>query len=226
MHAFVVVPGGLACQLEPAELRIIARVVADTAELLGTSLEESAGALAAAAPPSAGAGGPSGSAPAPESHLDDGAGEAAVLAALDWDPAGEEVPTDPALARLFPPASTEDEALAGEMRRLTEGSLRAEKVGRLALVWSALRASSGVVVVRDGTEPQWLAALNDVRLVLSARLGIEDEHDAEAVYGRTAAGEPEDEADALESALASLYTALTWWQESLLDAMSTRGRGH
>ncbi|MFC4556535.1 DUF2017 family protein [Georgenia faecalis] len=207
MQAFIPVPGGYACELEPVELRIIARLVADTAELLGTPLDaadddddtDDAGL------------------PARVDVTGAAADEAAVLAALDWSPADETTPTDPALARLLPPASG-DEALAGEMRRLTEGALRSGKADRLRTVWSALRASSGLVVVRAGAEGEWLAALTDVRLVLASRLGIEDEDDAEAVYTR--AGRPEPDADELESALVSLYTALTWWQESLLAAMS------
>ena len=38
MRAFIAVPGGWACELEHAELRILARIVADTAELLGSDI--------------------------------------------------------------------------------------------------------------------------------------------------------------------------------------------
>jgi len=195
VRAFLAVPGGWACELEPAELRIISRIVADTAELLGSHIEE-------------------------EDDAEHASEEDAVLAALDWDPAAGQPPRDPALARLLPPASREDEQLAAELRRLTESSLRATKVDHLRVVHAALRTSSGVVVVRAGQERAWLSALTDLRLVLAARLGIETDEDAERVYDRAGTEAPTTPRDELDAALTSLYAALTWWQESLLEAMS------
>ena len=195
MHAFRAVPGGYAAELEPAERRIIARVVADTAELLGAPLGQAD--------------------PDGEPAADDDA----ALAALAWEPGPSEPPQDPALARLLPPAS-DDEELAAELRSLTEGSLRATKVDQLAVIHDVLTAQSRFVVVREGTERSWLAGLTDVRLVLASRLGIENDEDAERIYARAGGEEPQTEADEFESALTSLYAALTWWQESLLEAMS------
>lgn len=200
MRAFTAVPGGYACELEDSELRILSRVVADTCELLGTHVDDD---------------GPA----APDATGDD-----AVLAALAWDVADGAPPRDPALARLLPPASTDDEELAAEVRRLTEGSLRATKVDHLRVVHRTLTTSSGVVIVRDGQERAWLSAITDVRLVLAARLGIDTDDDAERVYQRAGQDEPRTSADELDAALTSLYAALTWWQESLLEAMSGRVR--
>jgi len=217
VRAFIAVPGGFACDLEPAELRIIARVVADTAELLGSSIDGEPDAVGHV-PPSAPDGdgpGPDDAAPVPPSATD-----AAVLAALAWDPAGGETPRDPALARLLPPASTDDDELAAEMRRLTEGAVRATKVDQLRVVHRTLTQSSGVVIVRKGQERSWLAALTDLRLVLASRLGIETDDDAERVYERAGSSHPQTPAEELDAALTSLYAALTWWQESLLEAMS------
>ncbi|WP_454086234.1 DUF2017 domain-containing protein [Georgenia sp. Marseille-Q6866] len=202
MRAFTAVPGGYACVLERAELRIIARVTADTCELLGLPLDPDDDA----APDVDGS-------PAPSTDEE-------ILASLDWDPAAGQTPRDPALARLLPPASTDDDELAAEMRRLTEGSLRATKTEQLRVVHDALVASTGLVVVRAGQERAWLSALTDLRLVLASRLGIETDEDAERVYERAGAGEPQTPADELDAALTSLYAALTWWQESLLEAMS------
>ncbi|MCM3660938.1 DUF2017 domain-containing protein [Georgenia satyanarayanai] len=201
MRAFTAVPGGYACELEHAELRIIARVTADTCELLGLPLDADDDA-----PDDHGS-------PAPSA-------EEEILASLDWDPAAGQTPRDPALARLLPPASTDDDELAAEMRRLTEGSLRATKTEQLRVVHDALVASTGLVVVRAGQERAWLSALTDLRLVLASRLGIETDEDAERVYERAGGGEPQTPADELDAALTSLYAALTWWQESLLEAMS------
>lgn len=196
MRAFLPVPGGVASALEETELRILTRVVADTCELLGTRIDDE------------------------DDASPDATDEEAVLAALAWDIADPAPPRDPALARLLPPASTDDDELAAEMRRLTEGSLRATKVDQLRVVHRALTASTGVVVVRTGEERAWLSAITDLRLVLAARLGIETDEDAERVYQRSGNDEPRTSADELDAALASLYAALTWWQESLLEAIS------
>lgn len=201
MRAFTAVPGGYACELESAELRIIARVTADTCELLGLPVDATAA--------------DDDDAPSPAPPTDE-----EILAALDWDPAYGQTPRDPALARLLPPASTDDDELAAEMRRLTEGALRATKAEQLRVVHDALEASTGLVVVRAGQERAWLAALTDLRLVLAARLGIETDDDAERVYERAGGEEPQTAEDELDAALTSLYAALTWWQESLLEAMS------
>ncbi|HLT83755.1 MAG TPA: DUF2017 domain-containing protein [Phototrophicaceae bacterium] len=201
MRAFIAVPGGWACELEHAELRILARIVADTAELLGSDIRGREDTEPE---------------PAPEPI----SGDDAVLAALDWDPAAGQPPRDPALARLLPPASRDDEELAAELRSLTEGPLRATKVEQLRVVHSTLEASSGLVVVRAGEERAWLAALTDLRLVLASRLGIETDEDAERVYERAGTATPQTAGEELDAALTSLYAALTWWQESLLEAMS------
>ncbi|WP_413450914.1 DUF2017 domain-containing protein [Georgenia phoenicis] len=196
MRAFTAVPGGWACELDDAERRIIARVAADACELLGLPLGDDDAATAA---------------PSSEDE---------ILAALDWDPAAGQTPRDPALARLLPPTSTDDDELAAEMRRLTESTLREAKAGHLRVVHDALEASTGVVIVRAGEERAWLSGLTDLRLVLAARLGIDTEEDAERVYERAGTGTPQTAADELDAALTSLYAALTWWQESLLVAMS------
>lgn len=60
----------------------------------------------------------------------------------------------------------------------------------------------------------WAGALTDVRLVLAERLGITDEGSVAAVE-ELAAGSPDD----LTRALATLYVALSWLQESLVEAM-------
>jgi hypothetical protein len=58
--------------------------------------------------------------------------------------------------------------------------------------------------------------------VLAARLGIETEADADHVYDiadRHSTGDGEDVEAEIQAALATLYSALTWFQESLLQAM-------
>lgn len=234
MRAFVAGAQGFVSLLEGPERAVIARLVADTAELLGTRLSRTgptagpAGSVDPAAP-----GGPAigpGAVAAAQ-------GDDAVLAALDFTPAEptpRAVPDDPALARLLPPMSRDDDALAGELRSLTEESLREGKVANLRALWHELEEPTGpdgAVVVERGQEGRWLAAITDVRLVLAARLGIESDADADAVYERAQQPDrmrrrgPDGEADEVENALSTMYAALTWWQESLLEAMRRRGRG-
>jgi hypothetical protein len=231
VQAFVPVPGGHASRLQPAERTVIARLVADTAELLGTRLSESGSGAPAAA-----------GTQLPDLLYAQGSrltGDDAVLAALDFDPAADpapDAPADPALARLLPPMSHDDAELAGELRALTEDSVRAGKVTRLETVWRELcvpAGPKGAVVVRLGQEGTWLSALTDVRLVLASRLGIEGEDDAEDVYerarrpGRLHTSDTQaDRDEEVTDALATMYAALTWWQESLLESMQRRRRAH
>jgi hypothetical protein len=186
--------------LDDVERTILAGVVADTAILLGARWAE--GALGEAEPATD------------------------PLDALDWDADRVESPSDPALARLLPEASREDAELAAEFRRLTEGSLRRGKVANLRVVWTALRMGSGPLAVPRAEAPRWASALTDVRLVLAARLGIETEEDADRVHdvadGLVPVAEEDVEAE-VQAALASLYSALTWLQESLLQAMLDDG---
>ncbi len=88
--------------------------------------------------------------------------------------AAPEAHTDPALARLFP-AAYADEAAADEFRRLSEGDLRAAKRRDAERLRGT--ASESLIGVEDAES--WLRAINDVRLVLAVRLGIEDDGDTE-----------------------------------------------
>jgi hypothetical protein len=243
VHAFLPVPGGFASRIEDVERTILARLFRDTAELLGTRLDDGgAGTVSRRtddAPPGracpgravgTGAAHPGGAVGAGPTHP---VSDEALLAALDFEPSRDEAPdapSDPALARLLPPMSHDDPGLSAELRALTEDSVRAGKVSRLEVVWRELAAPevrADAVVVPEGKEAAWLAALTDVRLVLATRLGISDDADAEAVYERAQGEgpEPEDERDEVTDALATMYAALTWWQESLLEAMSRTRRG-
>ena len=86
---------------------------------------------------------------------------------------------DPALARLFPNASPDDEEAAAEFRRYTRDGLIERKTANSGLISAALMASSDgerITVARDDAE-HWLPALTDLRLVLAERLGIHRESD-------------------------------------------------
>lgn len=200
MHAFRRTRSGYTTRMDATERAIVASVVGDVAELLGYGV----GAL--------GEDGPDGSGP-PDGGVaaaDDG------LPAVSWgepDEASGHAPLDPALARLLPTAS-EDDGVAGEVRRLTEDSIRSAKGERLRRVWWDLQTREDEIRVPDDRAMVWAGALTDVRLVLAQRLGVEDAGAAERLTQVAASSD-----DEVARALASLYLALSWLQESLVEAM-------
>ncbi|GAB2619705.1 DUF2017 domain-containing protein [Pseudactinotalea suaedae] len=189
MKGFARKRGVYVAQLDRTERTILSRVVADTALLLGTRLD-----------------------------IERPADDDDPLAGLAWSADGVAEPSDPALARLLPSAS-EDEDVAAEFRRLTEGDLRAAKVERLRMVWGALLAPGERLEVLPERAMDFAAALTDVRLVLAERLEIQTDDDADAVYQAATRRRRSGEVDEVRAALASLYMALTWLQESLMSAM-------
>jgi hypothetical protein len=145
-------------------------------------------------------------------------------------------PTDPALARLLPDGVASQDAdgrgsdvpggdgsggeaevqAAGEFRALTEDAVRQAKTQDLQRAVAALQVNP--VVLSEPEAVSFSRALNDVRLVLSSRLGIESEQDAERVH------EVDDWSAAtdVESYMALLYNFTSWLLETLMMALSTR----
>lgn len=120
-------------------------------------------------------------------------------------------PQDPALARLLPAAST-DPDLAQEFRRYTDLSLRQTK--RENLTRASMSLSSRLLLDQEGAQ-SWAAALNDVRLVLGTRLGIEDEQKAQELGQISDASQVE----STEDYMALVYNFVSWLQESLMEAL-------
>ncbi|NYE94778.1 hypothetical protein FHU41_000999 [Psychromicrobium silvestre] len=142
-------------------------------------------------------------------------------ALVGWDDEVS-VPTDPALRRLLPDGVKDDDGEALELRRLTERSVRQSKVG-------ALRAAS---LMLDADElrlslPQaelFARALNDVRLVLAERLGLNDPEAVEAVHEVLDSEDPESEDPGSENSgsedlLAVIYGFTSALQQALVVAM-------
>lgn len=134
----------------------------------------------------------------------------AALIGLDLD---VQVPSDPALRRLLPDGVRDDDKAALEFRQLTERSLRESKIG--ALRAASLSLESEKLVLSEDAAKLFSTALNDVRLVLSERLQIRDERDAERIH------QLQDwaQADDVDSYLALVYNFTSWLQESLMQAM-------
>ncbi|MDO5723680.1 MAG: DUF2017 family protein [Flaviflexus sp.] len=144
------------------------------------------------------------------------------LARLEAELAPAAQPTDdPAVARLLPDMS-EDPDQAEELRALTESTIRQAKVAHCALVRDQLAAAGEVLTIAEADIPAWLAALNDLRLVLASRLDIIDTEDADRVTRRAhayAAGERAEDGDEVTRELTVLYAMMGWWQDSLLQAV-------
>ncbi|ARD41438.1 DUF2017 family protein [Actinomyces gaoshouyii] len=130
-----------------------------------------------------------------------------------------------ALAReaLLPDAS-EDPEIAVAISARSRDDLRGLKDSRSRDAVAELLAPSGTggaVRVPAGAEGAWLGALNDARLLLARRLGIDSPEAAEAIHS-LADSMPSGSADPQvreRHAAAILYTMLTWWQESLVSGL-------
>lgn len=141
----------------------------------------------------------------------------ALLVGID---AEAETPVDPAVHRLLPDAYRDDDNAAADFRRFTERSLRQLKADRAAFCLQLVTDMSGQVDQDHGTATApvsgedaqaLLGALNDMRLVLGSRLGIEtDDQDI------TAGWSPDDP----RLPHYDLYQWLTWLQSTLLDTLA------
>lgn len=221
MRAFRRVSQGLACGLDDWERELLARLALEVRAILQSDepTDEDAG----------------GSTVLPSTRSDPGRpGESErdreVLAALDFDldQSSNHVHTgrpasDPVVGVLLPEAS-EDPVTAMEVSSLTRACLRSGKVDRLARMAAELRAPSGpeaTVLVPIGQEAEWLGAINDIRLVLAQRLGIESAQDAGRVHDVASqeASESETAHEQWYRGTALVYDMVTWWQESLVSAL-------
>lgn len=97
----------------------------------------------------------------------------AVLVGLDGP---TEEPSDPAIARLFPSAYSDDADAAADFRRFTEPDLRNEKLTNLELVSDLLETDLERLELNNAQVNAWLRSLNDLRLVLGTRIGITDDY--------------------------------------------------
>lgn len=98
----------------------------------------------------------------------------------------DEIPEDPALARLFPNAyeATEDSA---QFRKVTEQGLLNRKLQDATLVSSALGLEGSLPDQQDTVEvdiltatlPAWVRTLTALRLAIAARIGLETSQDHE-----------------------------------------------
>lgn len=210
-HAFRYRPDGtLACRLEGEEKAILSQVMQETADLirgdLGLSVDSGSTVLRRAA------------------ESED------PLRRLEAEFAGMEArePVDSAVRKLFPAAS-QDEQLAQEFRRLGQQDLAEGKLENLRTVMAILDGSPrGHSEVSFGEDEAiaFLRAVNDVRIVLADRLGLERDGDLDAVRmlqqigERVEGAERGDQEQVGSDVVIAVYELLSWLQESLLRAMN------
>lgn len=155
--------------------------------------------------------------PAPAGAEDDSPTDAAF-----WDLVGslaeDDVQidlTDPAVKRLLPDARSGDDADNGsaQFRQLAQDDIRQEKIADLQRAYALIQTPS---LMLSQTEAEAFSrALNQVRLVLSSRLEIHHEDDAERVHQIDSV----DQATDVERYMALLYNFVSWLQESLMQAL-------
>lgn len=184
--------------------------------------------------------GPEGGRGAEDSAADEGAaGDAAaddaaadeafwsLVSGLSLGASTREAPADPALLRLLPPTfgspsgrdAVDPGQAAADAQRDAEHRADAEDLLIDAKLADAQRARELLrsTELRLGQQEAlaFSRALNDVRLVLSARLEITDEQSAARVHSVDDWKHASDE----ESAMALLYNFTSWLLETLMDQM-------
>ena len=120
----------------------------------------------------------------------------------------DDEPNDPSLRRLFPPAYADAPDQEAEYRRLMGDDLMDKHLAALAI----LEETADSERLTEEQAHSWLAALNDLRLVLGTRLDVSEDM----------LGEEVDPSDPQAPALA-VYGYLSWLQEQLVEALAQAG---
>lgn len=127
-------------------------------------------------------------------------------------------PEDPALLRLLPDVDPEDDERSAEFRRLTEFDLKQAKAHNVRIVLLGLSKGNDISLTRDEVLA-WMKGLNDLRLVLAVRLGIDTEEAQEEKYAHR-----EDLSESEDLTL-TLYDFLTWIQDQLTTTLLDQTQG-
>ena len=127
-------------------------------------------------------------------------------------------PDDPALLRLFPDVDPLDDERSQEFRRLTEFDLAQAKAHNVRIIVAGLRRGAAITLSHDEVLA-WMKGLNDLRLVLAVRLGIDTEEAQEEKYAHR------DQLDESEELTLTLYDFLTWIQDRLTMTLLAQMQG-
>lgn len=117
----------------------------------------------------------------------------------------EHVERDPALDRLFPPAYRDDPERAREFDSMVHGELLSQRLTAIDTLERTVDAGR----VDEGELGAWLAAINDVRLVLGVRLGVTEESSEEDFRG-----------DDERAQTFAIYAYLTWLEDDIVRVLS------
>ena len=112
---------------------------------------------------------------------------------------------DPSTARLFPPAYEDDPEHQAQYQEMVGDDLLQKRLQALEIVEQTVQAKR----LDEEQLLAWLGALNDLRLVLGSRLGIEVETDGEDISD----GDP-------RAPAFGLYHYLGWLESQAVDALA------
>lgn len=105
-------------------------------------------------------------------------GELDALVDLDGGPGAA---GDPVLARLFPDGYA-DESAAEEFRTMTHQALSTDRIERTRACLADISSSRDVDLTDPPVGTRWIQTLNDLRLALGTRLGIEADDTGEVDF--------------------------------------------
>lgn len=113
---------------------------------------------------------------------------------------------DPAVARLFPPAYSEDPEREDEYRRLMKDELLSRRLEALALLEETAMAD----LLTEEQVLVWMRVINDVRLVMGTMLDVKEDDDRDAL-------DPDDP----QAPMLGLYWYLSALLESIIEALES-----
>jgi hypothetical protein len=116
----------------------------------------------------------------------------------------EDPTSDPAMARLYPPAYEDDPIRNLEFERMAGDELTSQRLSSI----SAVEGSIDADLLTEEQLLSWLGVLNDLRLVLGTRLEITEE----TTEDDFAAGDP-------RASTFALYGYLTWLVDAFVRAL-------
>jgi hypothetical protein len=151
-----------------------------------------------------------------DDHADDEFTAITARSGLDAGSTGSPVvpSEDPVIARLFPDAYLDDDESAADFRRFTQSRLVEAKHASAQAVLDMLPDKvdeDDFTIALDRTAAlQWLGTLNDIRLALGTRLGVEQDDDA--FWEMLPDEDP-------RGTVHQIYQWLGWVEESLVSAL-------
>lgn len=125
---------------------------------------------------------------------------------------------DPVRRRMFPPGYRNDPEAAGEYRDLTESALLEQRQERITRATSELPPTAGEITLDPEAATRWLTVLNDLRLAIGTRIGIDSDT---AIDDDLVGVGPDDTPDvAAERAARAVYVWLTALLDRLVEAVT------